>query len=1390
MANSALVRLLGFKSLKELSNRNLKNEGYEKGYSRSEFQKLIKLNGQVIGLETCWTKKDGSVIFVRESAKAIRDKNNKIIFYDGTVEDISEQKRLLDKLRENEDRYRDLVENSFDFICTHDFDGKILTSNNSAARILGHSPEAILRMRIQDIVAPEYRPRMEDYFTTLRKKGKANGLMIVRTKNGEIRIWEYNNTVRFEGVDKPVVRGMAHDITERILAERALRASEKKYRQIVETAQEGIWIIDAENKTTFVNKKMAEMLGYSVTEMIGKILFDFMDDEGKIIAEQNIQRRKKGIAEQHDFKFLKKDKTDLWTLLEANPIYDEKGNYQGSLGMVTDISQRREAEEKVRTNLHFMNVLIDTIPNPVFYKDVNGIYLGCNKTFAEKIIGRPVEKIIGKNLNELSDSVLSEYSPLYSRKESELFQNPGIQVYESKVKCADGSERDFIFNKATFTDSCNKVVGLVGIMTDITDYNKTERSLRESEELFRTLAETTSTAIFVYQGDKFVFSNHAAQKIAGYSEEDLLAKKFWDFVHPDFRQLIKDRGLARQLGEKVPNNYEFKIICKDGSEKWLDFTAGSINWKGKTSAIGTAFDITDRKKAESANLKLNRIYALISQINQMIVRASEREKIFQDACSIAVKYGKFRMAWIGLVDEQSGTLQPVAYDGAEDNYLSQNTVSIKNVDEGKGPSGTAVREGRHIVCNDIANDPRMEPWREEALKRNYFSSIALPLFVENQVIGAFNIYASESNFFDTEEVNLLIEVSQDISYALDSLLKETKRKQAESNLRLFRTLIDHSNDAIELIDPETLYFIDANHKAFTDLGYTKEQFLTMTPYDIDPVITAASMQKLMENLINSGSLIMESVHKRKDGSNFPVELNLKFVRLDRNYIINVVRDISVRKQEEQILRESEEKYRSIFNNAPVGIYQSDRAGRFLSVNQRLVQILGYESKEELMNKFINDDIYFDQGAREQLIAKFEPVGFVADFEVRWKKKDGTPIWIQLTSCAVKDSSGRTLLFDGFVRDISDRKNSEIEIKKLSDAVAQSPASIMITDLKGNIEYVNKTFEIITGYTLSEVRSKNPRFLTSGIISKNEYRVLWETISSGKIWRGEFRNKKKNGDLYWEDALISPVKDNEGNIINYLAVNQDISAKKKMIEELFTAKEEAEKADNLKSEFLAQMSHEIRSPLNVVISLSDLIKEEFSGSLSNEQRIYFEGIDSAGKRIIRTIDMILNAAQLQVGTFHPVFKTIDLYKDVFENIAKEFYQISREKGIKLTIDCTIPSPLVHGDHLSVNQIFVNLVDNALKYTNDGSVSVLISENENGFVFVSLEDTGIGISPEYMKMIFKPFTQEDRGYSRKFEGNGLGLSLVKKYCDLNNATITVESEKGKGSKFTVTFNTKVN
>lgn len=271
---------------------------------------------------------------------------------------------------------------------------------------------------------------------------------------------------------------------------------------------------------------------------------------------------------------------------------------------------------------------------------------------------------------------------------------------------------------------------------------------------------------------------------------------------------------------------------------------------------------------------------------------------------------------------------------------------------------------------------------------------------------------------------------------------------------------------------------------------------------------------------------------------------------------------------------------------------------------------------------------------------------------------------------------------------------------------------------------------------------------------------------------------KKNEREWTNTEINALK----------AIAKIISAEIQRIDsdsKLLKAKEDAERANLLKTQFLAQMSHEIRTPLNSILSFISLLKNEIEGNNSEFVKSWFGMIDSSSKRLIRTIDMILTMSQLQAGNYEYSPSEVDMAADFISDIYKEFIVFANERRLDYTFEKKIEKALVLVDAHTVSHIILNLIENAMKFTKKGKVEIVLYENQSGEICIDVCDTGIGISEEYFPDLFTPFSQEDMGIRRSFEGNGLGLALVKKYADMNNAVIQVKSKKSIGSTFTVIF-----
>ncbi len=639
--------------------------------------------------------------------------------------------------------------------------------------------------------------------------------------------------------------------------------------------------------------------------------------------------------------------------------------------------------------------------------------------------------------------------------------------------------------------------------------------------------------------------------------------------------------------------------------------------------------------------------------------------------------------------------------------------------------------------------------------------------------------------FDHNELKILI----DISY-----YKHQTRKKLKEGKEWLSTILKSIGEAVIAVNADgSIQFMNPLAEVLT--GWSENKAKTKL---LNDVLTIYNEKKgnIFVNLqsdIYNNSLQKEKqsglLLKNKNSITIPIEFYGSPIVNDKNKILGAVftfRDISDKKKASEKIRESEERFRQLAENIRDVFYVTNKDfSEMFYVSPAFEDIWGRSSQELYSTNdvwknsiFLDDrDFVFDE------ISKLENSNGI-EIEYRITRPDRKLKWIRNRIFPIKDESGITFRYTGIAEDITNQKIAEEELRKLSYAVQQNPALILITDPKGNIEYVNPKFSNVTGYSLEEVRGKNPRILKSGFTKPEVYKILWKTITAGGEWRGDFYNKKKNGEYYWESALISPIKNRNGEITHFVAVKEDITERKKQEEQLIIAKEEAEKSDRLKSEFLAQMSHEIRTPLNNILTYTSLLKEEMEEKLPPELEPSFRVINSSALRLIRTIDLILNLSKIQTGNFDTYFETIDLDNDILYELILEFYTRASEKNIKLNYKNTASNVKIFGDSYSIGQIFVNLIDNAIKYTSKGEINVILYNLEND-VCVDITDSGVGISEEFLPALFDPFTQEDSSDRRNYEGTGLGLALVKKYVELNNAKISMRSKKHAGTTFTITF-----
>ncbi|WP_168206010.1 MASE1 domain-containing protein [Geobacter sp. FeAm09] len=542
-----------------------------------------------------------------------------------------------------------------------------------------------------------------------------------------------------------------------------------------------------------------------------------------------------------------------------------------------------------------------------------------------------------------------------------------------------------------------------------------------------------------------------------------------------------------------------------------------------------------------------------------------------------------------------------------------------------------------------------------------------------------------------------------------------------------------------------------------------------------------------------------------------------------------------RKRTEEALRSSEEKYRSIFENAPLGIFQSTPGGRFISVNGTLAGMFGYASPEETRDHItdIAGQIFVHPEQRHQIITQVrEATGFVRD-EVTYRRRDGSEFICNLyirVVCADPEEAG---FLEGFVEDISERKRAEEELARhrmhLSDLVRERTIELqeandrlkeeiaerirtekMLTEREaqyrdlvenansvimrwlpdGRVVFFNAFAQHFFGYAEKEIlghRLADTILPARDSAGRDLSSLAADIVARPEAYaRNENENMRKDGERVWVAWSNKAICDHQGDPVEILSIGVDITQLvqtehelRTTLDDLAVAKERAEAADRLKSAFLATMSHELRTPLNSIIGFTGILLQGLVGPLNDEQKKQLGMVRGSADHLLSLISDVLDISKIEAGQLQVACEPFDLPSSI-RRIGHSIRPLVEKKGLALTIEIGEDVAMINGDMRRVEQVLLNLLSNAVKFTEQGGISVTCASDADGYV-TRVSDSGIGIGAADKERIFRPFYQIDTGLNRKYEGTGLGLSICKKLIELMGGAIWVENAPQQGTTF---------
>ena len=651
---------------------------------------------------------------------------------------------------------------------------------------------------------------------------------------------------------------------------------------------------------------------------------------------------------------------------------------------------------------------------------------------------------------------------------------------------------------------------------------------------------------------RIVEANDRALAAYGYGREALLRLSVEDLRAPESRAEVK--VLWGQLaGHGNALLFETMHQCNDKTIFPVEVSARLIKVNGEQFYQEIIRDITERKRAERDILRLNRLYSLLSRTNKMIVRAQNRQTLFEEACRIAVDQGSFRMAWIGAVDETTHFIKPVAMHGNFGDYLKNIRISIDDIPEGRGPTGMALREGRHLVCKDIEHEPYMAPWREAALAMGYRSSAAFPLWAGGTVQGVFTVYAPEANWFNDEEISLLDELTSDISYALDVLEKEKLRKQAEEESRAAslyaRSLIEASLDPLVTINAGGK-ITDVNEATEQVTGLPRQQMIgsDFSEYFTEPEQARAGYREVFaKGLVTDYPLSIRHV----SGKVTDVLYNATVYRDEAGNIQGVfaaARDITERKRAEEDLRISEERLALAVRTGGIGIWDWDIVENKLVWDASMYRLYGIRRDDfggayEAWAKALHPEDKAHTETEIQAVLRGERE-YALEFRVIWP--DGSIHYIKASAYTQFDDKGRPLRMVGINYDLTERKRAEQELREKEERLALATIhngvgvwdwnlvtqQMIWDDSMYSLYHIHR--EDFIGTEEAWRAALHPDDLERGDREVND------AISGIKPFDTEFRVVWPGGEIRHIKAVAKVFRDDHGTPSRMLGINMDVT----------------------------------------------------------------------------------------------------------------------------------------------------------------------------------------------------------------------------------------------------------
>ena len=1159
--------------------------------------------------------------------------------------------------------------------------------------------------------------------------------------------------------------------------EQTLQESEDFFRQFFETNVNLCYSVSPEGVILDINAAALKMLGYEREEIVGQPVATVYAPESRASAEEIFDRWKRtGRVVNEELVILTKAGKRRTVLLNAGVHRFQDGNLC-SVSVQTDITERKEIEQALAGREQQYRTLVENIPDLIVRYDRNLCRIYVNPAW-EEASGLSAAEVINVPAADIP-RVPQSVNPEYAGKLRQVLETGTPQAIEFAWTNACGTTLDLEYVIVPEYDRRGEIISVLAVGHDVTERKRADRRLQKESERVNVLLELYSRASELTDNELYEYALDQAVRLT----DSTIG--FFHLVSEDQEEVILTAWNKAALKNCTACSTVHYPVDRAGN--WVDCL------RFRRPVVYNDFESSpNRKGLPEGHVPLQRF---------MSIPVFEGDKV-RFIFGVGNKIEEYEDHDVHQIELVAAELSKILHQRRGEEALRESEARFRAM--ANSAPVMLWMSGVDTHCT-FFNQGWLE-FRGRTMEQEIGNGWAQGVHPEDLATCLETYLSAFQTRKDFEMEYRLKRHDGEFRWILDtgvprvgpegdfmgyigSCLDITEIKSSHERVirqhRFLRNVVEALTHPFCVIDVETHEIVVSNSAAGPTPPPPGTTCYGLTHGSDIPCNTREHPCPLEDVKRTGKSVTLEHVHYDTEGRPRNVEIHAYPVLDDHGKVIQVIEyglDITERRQAEKALRESERKYKDLFDNSPEIICTLDLQGNFTAVNEYGKSLIGYSSEEFRGMSFrrIVDPEYLSVADTNFRKHVEEGVRQIGPYELLVRTKGLDTAWIEVDT-RILTKEGKRVGVHASARNITDRKRAEADRYLLVTAIEQAGEIIFITDSSGTIEYVNPAFEQTTGYTRQEVVGSNPRFLQSGKHDKAFYVSLWETISSGNIWHGHFINKKKDGTLYEEEATISPVMDPRGRITNYVAVKRDVTDRLSLQQQLLQAQ---------KMEAVGTLAGGIAHDFNNLLQLINLCAETALLRMTQRDTGYTEL-----QEINRTVR---SASELTQGllTFsrraESKLRPVDLNKEL-KSVAKMLVRML-PKMIEIKMSLGEPISTIHADPAQLQQVVINLAVNArdampnggklliatrLIHLDDEYCRAHIGTSPGNHVLLTISDNGTGMDEETSKHIFDPFfTTKEKG-----QGTGLGLAIVFGIVKNHGGAIRCSSEVGRGTTFLI-------